>query len=74
MPKPTKQPVPLRTALQRWIDGQRALGIKWSLIARQLGVTRQCVDLWWRGKAKPSTQSVVAIADRTGLGLLELLM
>jgi len=50
-------------ALRDWLD---SAGMSQSDLARELGVTRQAVSAWLRGKSKPSLRKLLKLEDLTG--------
>jgi len=51
------------TALREWL---RDTGMSQSDLARELGVTRQAVSAWLRGKSKPGLGKLLALDDLSG--------
>lgn len=61
------------TALQIYLRKRLESGSTLQQIADELGVTRQAVHNWKHGARYPTAELVPSIADRTGIGLRELL-
>ena len=64
---------PKSSKFQLWIIRQRKAGRTAADVADDLGVTRQAIDLWVKGKRKPSARQLTYLAQVTGLEIGELL-